>query len=247
MNLFPSSVPVTVEVTYDSPGLFVGLSVFDMSTGSPVQVGGVLPMANVAGTNSYVRNFTPAADKPYFFLKQVYTDNTYTAVNPSYSAGSEGGYASSFLATLALILSRVGAQNANETNLLGFLFADEMRFGALGEAIPVDIVQGAGAVLNCKFLYRGSLDPLDLTGVSEIETCFLNDDGTELMLSLTGTEIAVFGNPILGKITITLTGVQSAALAVARLATLQVKFTFPGGQPVVLQIPAAYNVLATAC
>lgn len=246
MNLIASNFPVTIDVTYDSPGLFVGLSVFDMSTGAPVQVGGVIPMPNVPDSNSYAKNFTPAANKPYLFLKQVYTDGTYTVVDANYSPGSEGAYASDIVSTTNLILARVGGQNANETNLLGFLYTDEMRFGALGEAVPVDIVQGSGVVLNCKFLYRGSLDPLDLTGITEIETCFLNDDGTELMLSLTGGGIAVYGDPILGKVSITLTGVETDALAQDQLATLQVKFTF-GGEPVVLQIPRAYNVLATAC
>ena len=247
MLLIPSSVPVPIEVTFDAPSLFVGLSVFNMTTGSPVLVGSVLPMANVSGENTYVRNFTPAVNTPYLFLKQVFTDDTYTALDEEYSSASEGAYASDMLTSLALILSRIGGQNASESNLLGYLYYDSIAFDSLGAQIPVDIVQGAGAVLNCKFLYKGSKDPLDLTGITAISTCFLNDDGSELSLSLAGGEIAVYGNPVLGKISITLTAAQTALLAVDDRATLQVAFTYGAGQPIVLQIPMAYSIIATDC
>jgi hypothetical protein len=247
MLLVPSSVPVPLEVTFDAPGLFVGLTVFNMTTGSPVQVGSVLPMANVSGENTYVRNFTPSINTPYLFLKQVFTDGTYTALNTNYSSASEGAYASDMLTSLALILARVGAQNTTENNLLGYLYYKAIQFDPLGQQIAVDVVQGAGAVLNCKFLYKGSKDPLDLTGITEISTCLLNDDGTELVLSLTGGQISVYGNPILGKISITLTAAQTALLAVDDSADLQVAFTYGAGQPSVLTIPGAYNIIATDC
>lgn len=88
MEFTQSGVPLSFEVTFDNPSLFVGLAVFDDSGVSPIQVGLVIPMLNFSGL-SYRGKFTPTAGKSYVFNKSVYTDGTYTTIDPSYPQGSE--------------------------------------------------------------------------------------------------------------------------------------------------------------
>lgn len=87
MEFAPSGVELSFEVSFDSPSLYVGMSVYD-TTGIPVLVTGPNPMANVAG-NTYVGKFTPSAGKSYLIVKMVYTNNSYSVVDPGYAPGSE--------------------------------------------------------------------------------------------------------------------------------------------------------------
>jgi hypothetical protein len=90
-------------------------------------------------------------------------------------------------------------------------------------------------------------DPLDLTGVTAITTCFAKADGTELMLAL-NSGISFVGNPLLGKLLITITAALSALLAPIDGAELELKITFPGNtDPTIFKIPNGYSVLAADC
>lgn len=111
----------------------------------------------------------------------------------------------------------------------------------------ISIIQGSKATLNVRLLMKTSSlpDPLDLTGVTEITTCFFNQDGTELMPSLTGGEITVT-DAIFGKIAIALTAAQTLILAAVDSATLEISIDFGSGVSKV-QIPAAYSVIETVC
>ena len=89
MELAPQGVACSFEVTFDSPSLFVGMSVFDMSTPSaPVLVQGPTAMINVVG-NTYSGSFTPPAARPYVIFKAVYTTSELVDLSPNYSQGSE--------------------------------------------------------------------------------------------------------------------------------------------------------------
>lgn len=92
MELVPSGVPLSFEVTFDDPGLDVGMAVFDTSAGSPVQVGSVLPMTLVYG-NTYFAKFNPSEGASYVLIKGVYTDETFVTLSPDYAQGSESIYA----------------------------------------------------------------------------------------------------------------------------------------------------------
>ncbi len=92
MELVPSSVALSFEVTYDSPTLDVGMTVFNTTSGSPVQVGSRIPMTLVYG-NTYFAQFTPLENRSYVINKAVYTDDTLTTIDDNYSQGSESLFA----------------------------------------------------------------------------------------------------------------------------------------------------------
>ena len=88
MELAPVGVSLTFEVTFDSPALHVGMSVYDNSGVSPVLVSGPALMNNLVG-NTYQGKFTPPSAKPYIIFKAVYVDSGLTTLSPDYSQGSE--------------------------------------------------------------------------------------------------------------------------------------------------------------
>lgn len=88
MELAPSNVPLSFEVTFDNPSLHVAMSVYDDSGVTPTLISGPLPMLNVVG-NTYRAKFTGASGKNYIIFKAVYTDNSFTTLSPDYSQGSE--------------------------------------------------------------------------------------------------------------------------------------------------------------
>lgn len=90
-------------------------------------------------------------------------------------------------------------------------------------------------------------DPVDLTGITQIRTCFQNADGTELMLTYTGGAVAIIGNPILGKLSISLTSAQTALLALVDAGTLQISLVYGSADPIPIQISQAYSVVQSQC
>ena len=110
----------------------------------------------------------------------------------------------------------------------------------------VNIIQGGIKEIIVRLTLASTKDPLPLTGVSEISTCFKNTDETELMLTKTGGEITVVGDPLLGKIQIALDETQTAALALVDSETMEIAVDFGNG-PRKLQIANAYSVIASIC
>jgi len=92
MQIAQAGVALPFEVTYYESDLFVGMVVLDVSTGTPVQVGDVIPM-EIAADNTYFARFTPSNGKAYVVVKSVYTDDTYETIDTEYAAGSESFYA----------------------------------------------------------------------------------------------------------------------------------------------------------
>jgi hypothetical protein len=90
-------------------------------------------------------------------------------------------------------------------------------------------------------------DPVDLTGITEITTCFLQSDNTELMLSKTGGQITIIGSPFLGKLSIYLSAANSALLQAVDTATLQLSLVYGTDDPILIQIPTAYAVVDSTC
>lgn len=102
MQMVQAGIPLSFEVTFDQPDLFVAMEVWDVTGGSPSLVD-TLPMSNLSG-NTYYCNFTPAVDKRYVTNKAVYTDDTYTARDGVHPEGSD-----SFSAIdLPLVLAALG-------------------------------------------------------------------------------------------------------------------------------------------
>jgi hypothetical protein len=113
------------------------------------------------------------------------------------------------------------------------------------------IVQGGQSTLNVRLNYSQNGvqgDPIDLTGIYDIKSCFMNADGSELMLSLLTSGITILGSPTLGKIAIALTAAQSALLQLVDSATLEVDLIqTSGADPVKIQIPQGYSVVQSVC
>lgn len=83
-----SNTPFPVEVTYDNPGLFVGVSVYKWVASAWVLQGSILPAFNLPGTNTYGVVLVISDGAPYIVQMQPYTDNTYTTPSPDYSPSS---------------------------------------------------------------------------------------------------------------------------------------------------------------
>ena len=88
MQFVPSGVSLSFEVTYDSPTLFVGMSVYDDSGLTPILIQGPSAMLNVVG-NTYRGKFTADPGKSYIVHKAVYTSGSFTTIDSGYSQGSE--------------------------------------------------------------------------------------------------------------------------------------------------------------
>lgn len=94
MNQIPAGLSVPFEVTFDSPSLFVGMLPINMSSGAPVPET-LVPMTNLAGTNTYYGMFSPAEGTKYIMEKAVYTSGAYSARDAGYASGTESFYATS--------------------------------------------------------------------------------------------------------------------------------------------------------
>lgn len=88
MELALPNIKLVFEVTFDSPDLDVGMSVYDTSGSSPVLVSGPTAMMNVVG-NTYYGSFIGVNNKSYVIYKAVYTDNTFETLDGNYSQGTE--------------------------------------------------------------------------------------------------------------------------------------------------------------
>ncbi len=92
MNLAPAGVELSFEVTFDSPSLNVGMSVYDTTDVDPVLASGPAAMTSLYG-NTYFGKFTPADGHSYVIVKAVYTSDTFDTLDTDYAAGSESIYA----------------------------------------------------------------------------------------------------------------------------------------------------------
>lgn len=96
MQVVAAGTPLSFEYgAYDEVGsLSVGMKVYDItSIGSPTQVGSTIAMAHIFG-GAYAALFTPAANKQYLIHKAVYTDGSFTTLDPNRSPGVETFFAS---------------------------------------------------------------------------------------------------------------------------------------------------------
>lgn len=88
MNTVPAGTDKPFEVAFGVPGLFVAMTVKDVSVPAAPLVIATVTMEDV-GDGQYVGLFSPVAGKRYAVLKQAYTDGTYVTPDPNYYPGSE--------------------------------------------------------------------------------------------------------------------------------------------------------------
>lgn len=91
-------------------------------------------------------------------------------------------------------------------------------------------------------------DPIPLTPMYDIKSCFMNADGTELTLSLLTGGITILGDANLGKLSIAMTAAQTALLQLIDSGTLEVDLIATmGADATKIQIPQAYSVVQSVC
>jgi hypothetical protein len=235
MEVVPSNVPLSFEVTYDAPNLFVAMNVWDVTSGSPVLTGLPIPMANVASTNTYTGQFTPVDQHCYLVVKTVYTSNQYNTPDPDYAAGSE----TIFATTLG---GGGGGNSASVTSVLGYVNNPQYLYYPDGRMPVFTIYLGDVKPLPLMALYP-NLTPLDLTQCTGITVFLPNSDGTWLELTLSGEQVEITNPTVLGQIVASFTSMQSALFAVGELQSIRVTYTFEDGTEETVNFPNCFTVL----
>lgn len=110
----------------------------------------------------------------------------------------------------------------------------------------VTIIQGGKKSFVVRVLSQATGDPYSLTGVTEITACFMKADGTELMKTFTASGGITVVTALLGKLAIALTAAETALLAPVDSAVLELAIDLGSG-PEKVQIPDAYEVIASVC
>jgi hypothetical protein len=186
--ILPANIPYGLSVSFPASGLFVGVKIFKTTSGSPVQVTGlpgmvnnILPMPNVLVSNTYAVNFTGAPFQNYLFLFDVYTDDTYTAVNGAYAEQSRSGY-SSVQSPLLVQGLRVMVGCENQANQK-----------------PVVIAQNSDGNIVLSFFNEWNQE-LDVTQATAMLLSFLEADGLTT-LAIAGSLVAGTINQIIVQLT----------------------------------------------
>lgn len=85
MKIIPANQAVPFRSDQAAGSLLVGMTVFDLTTGTPVQVvdqagqvNDVYPMTQLGSSNSYFAFFRGAPNRVYMMLYQVFTSGAYT-------------------------------------------------------------------------------------------------------------------------------------------------------------------------
>lgn len=133
------------------------------------------------------------------------------------------------------------------SQLIGVVFGPETSPQPLPFEVPyrpVPIVVGGQISFQAKLFDVDTWDPYDLTGIYDIQAHFANADGTILTISKIGGGITVPTPTLIGKVNLALTAPQSTALNPDTGVTLQLHLILTiGADPIIVSIPAAYDVL----
>jgi hypothetical protein len=122
MELAPADVPLSFEVTFDANDLHVGMSVYDDTGLTPILVAGPSAMTLVADY-TYRGKFTAADGRNYIIIKAVYTDDTFSTLNPNYSQGSES--------IVAQVIGGGGNSSPPDGAIVGFVIPNDIVIGLI--------------------------------------------------------------------------------------------------------------------
>ena len=112
--------------------------------------------------------------------------------------------------------------------------------------MSVRIIQGEDKSFTVRITNENG-DPIDLTTITEIETCFRKTDGSDLALSFTGGQISKETPEEIGKIKITVASADSVDLEPVYGETLEITLTDNTSKKDKLQIEEAYTVIEGKC
>lgn len=111
------------------------------------------------------------------------------------------------------------------------------------------IIQGSDRILNLT-IRDANGDPIDLNGVTEITVCFKATGGGQVTFTLSGAEVSVNGNALLGKIVVTMSDTKTSLIE----AGLKIDFealldtgAHPGGSRQYVQFYQQIDVLESVC
>lgn len=179
MFIFPSNQAVPITADFSAPGLFIGLLVYDMVTGSPVQItgqpgqtNGVYPMSAIGSSNSYQAKFQGKPEHPYLFIAQQFTDGTYTT--PSGNSQSQSGICKALppLFTNGLMIQIGCQQQPNQQ--------------------PVIAAQNGDInILLSFFDEQPNPNQVDITAASTLTMSILESDGVTVLIKSLGTDISL--------------------------------------------------------
>ena len=108
------------------------------------------------------------------------------------------------------------------------------------------IIQNEKQSFSISLKSEASGGPFDLTGNTEIRVCFKSGEVVTI-LTKTGAEITVDGDPLLGIISGALTVAQTGAMGVVGSGVIEVEVTKGAGEVTKTQILGAFSVTASVC
>lgn len=209
--LLPAGVSSVFSTCSNSPDLSVGMSVYDLSTGTAVLVQGPTLMENFVGS-AYQASFTPLAGKKYVVFMAVYTGEDLETIDDGYD------------------------QDTQEVTAMTLVLPAQSVIGLVDEAPPCaggsptfSIYRGDAKTMYLKAINGGcSTDPLDLSSCTEIVVNLPNADGTITKLNLTNEEVAITAPAVLGKFSVPISDDVSELLNVGVFQNVDVTFTIAG-------------------
>lgn len=105
-----------VNFTYptysETSGLSVGGLLYDVTSGTPSQVGSVIQMSMLE-SGVYEGVFTPTAGRSYLIITVVYTDNTFTTIDTTWAPGADNYDA--YITDTTLLNFNYGAFDQNDS------------------------------------------------------------------------------------------------------------------------------------
>lgn len=113
------------------------------------------------------------------------------------------------------------------------------------ESTVINVIRGSDREITIRIETKKSQEPFDLTGVSEIEACFLKEDDTILSKKMTTGGVSVV-SALAGKIKVILTETDTATLKVGESRSFEVLVTI-GSVTSIVQFIEQLNVIKRVC
>ena len=182
MQIIPAKQNVPISIDLAANGLVAGMTVFDMTSGAPVQLVGqpgqtnnVYPMTNLGATNSYFAFFKGLPQKVYLLVFSQYADGTYMAAIGTTQS----------LTVAAKIMAPIFVQNLSV----------EIGCEDQPNQQPVVVSQVSdGSILLSFFDDNGN--PVDITALTAMSVSILEADAVTILSKSLGSGISLVDGSI---------------------------------------------------
>lgn len=211
--LVQAGIPNSFTAVFNNPTpAFVAMSVYDNSGANPVLLLSPVQMGHV-NDNAYAGKAT-LSPGDYVVFMAVYTDATFTVLDPSFKTQEQAvGVSAAYLANAANgVIGKVSCDGDNSQSPNTF-----------------KIFRGNDKVIS---LIVFDLDnnglPMNLTGCTEIDLALPNADGSTSHLLLSTGSVSLIQPPILGGFSAEIKPAVSNLLTVGEYQDINATFTVPG-------------------